>query len=364
MNHSGASLSDLFRLHASLDKPLVLATVVRTLGSTYRKAGAQMLIAADGRAAGLLSGGCLEADLLERARRVLETGQPTIVDYDTRSSDDLIWGIGLGCEGAMTILMTRLDRGNDYQPFAYVEQCRRENIAAKFALVIASRGESHPLGSSYWPGAKQNLPIAVAEALAADPPSPTLPREEHEAGGKNAPASELVSDKATFLIVPVDLPPRLLVLGAGPDALPLVEIAGLMNWHVTVLDHRPAYAIAERFPRARRVTLSAAAQLPEELAAAGFDAAVVMSHHLLSDQAYLAALADSTVPYIGLLGPAPRRARLMSEIGDKAQDLTGRLYGPIGLDIGARTPETIALAIVSEIQAVLAGRSGGSFRDA
>jgi xanthine/CO dehydrogenase XdhC/CoxF family maturation factor len=84
---------------------------------------------------------------------------------------------------------------------------------------------------------------------------------------------------------------------------------------------------------------------------------------LHSDQLYLAALAESTISYIGLLGPAPRRARLMSELKDRARALDGRLFGPIGLDIGAKTPESIALAIVSEVQAVLAGKSGRSFRE-
>jgi xanthine/CO dehydrogenase XdhC/CoxF family maturation factor len=179
--------------------------------------------------------------------------------------------------------------------------------------------------------------------------------------GANAPSELVVAEDATFLVVPIELPPRLLLLGAGPDAMPLVEFAGLMNWQVTVLDHRPAYAVPERFPRARRVSLRLSADLPQELQAQPYDAAVVMSHHLISDQAYLAALADSSVPYIGLLGPAPRRIRLLSEIGDKAAALSGRLYGPIGLDIGARSPEAIALAIVAEIQAVMAGRGGGSF---
>ena len=153
----------------------------------------------------------------------------------------------------------------------------------------------------------------------------------------------------------------MLVLGAGPDAMPLVEIAALMNWQVTVRDHRPAYAVTERFPQARHVVLQPATGLAEDLRRNQYEAAVVMSHHLTSDQMYLAALADSAVPYVGLLGPAPRRERLMAEIGSKAAALKGRLHGPIGLDIGARTPETIALAIVSEIQAVLAGRAGGSF---
>ena len=348
MNHSGFSLGDFFRAARDRGEPLVLATVARTLGSTYRKAGAQMLIAGDGRAAGLLSGGCLEADLMERARAVL-AGTPVVVDYDTRSSDDVIWGIGLGCEGAMTILLTKLVRAHDYQPYTFVEDCRRRGIAGNFALVTQSTSPAYPLGAAFRSNVAAALPVGVAEAL-------------HSTGTLRA-ATTVETEGATFLIVPVELPPRLLVLGAGPDAMPLVEIAGLMNWHVTVLDHRPAYAVAERFPRAQRVALNPAADLPLELQAVHYDAAVVMSHHLLSDQAYLAALAEHrAIPYVGLLGPAPRRARLMQELGENSRGLDGRLHGPIGLDIGAKTPETIALAIVSEIQAVLANRPGGSFR--
>src|SRR4051812_19196456 len=118
MNHRPESLAEFFSNHRERQASLVLATVVETLGSTYRKAGAQMLIAADGSAAGLLSGGCLESDLMERARSVIETGKPLIAEYDTRSSDDILWGIGLGCEGAMRILLTRLDPQNGYEPFA------------------------------------------------------------------------------------------------------------------------------------------------------------------------------------------------------------------------------------------------------
>lgn len=343
MNHRSVSLDEFFHSYRERSEPLVLATVVQTIGSTYRKAGAQMLIAGDSSAAGLLSGGCLEADLAERARTVIETGQALLVEYDTRSSDDLLWGIGLGCEGAMRILLTRLDAANDYQPFAYARQCRREYVAAKIALVIASDNPTYPLGRAYWSGCGATPPLAVQAA-------PIRP-----------PAQVIEADNASFLVVPIELPTRLLLLGAGPDAMPLVEIAGLMGWHVSVLDHRPAYAVAERFPRARSVTLNLANALPKLLEHSHYDAAVVMSHHLTSDEAYLAALADSTIPYIGLLGPAPRRARLMNDIGDQARKFGNRLYGPIGLDIGAATPETIALAIVSEIQAVLAGCAGGSF---
>lgn len=354
VNYSGAALDDFFQQYRARGEPLVLATVVHTIGSTYRKAGAQMLIARDGNGAGLLSGGCLESDLMERARKVLDTGEPLLVEYDTRSSDDVIWGIGLGCEGAMRILLTRLAADNDYQPFAYAHHRRSHDEAGGFALTINSDNTKHPVGSSYLANAASAntvMPAALQQALLA----------ASQGAPRNMVANVVDADDASFLVVPVELPVRLLILGAGPDVMPLVEIAGLMGWNVTVLDHRPAYAVPERFPRARNVVVNPANRLNAFIEQRTFDAAVVMSHHLVSDQLYLEALADSAVVYIGLLGPAPRRIRLLREIGDKAEKLGERLYGPIGLDLGARTPESIALSIVAEIQAVLNGHSARSF---
>lgn len=332
-------------MHRDRGEALVLATVIHTIGSTYRKAGAQMLIAQDASAAGLLSGGCLEADLVERSRKVLDTGAALIAEYDTRSSDDVLWGIGLGCEGAMRILLTRLDAANDYEPFAFIDRCRNRHLDGSIALVTASENPHFELGAALRSDSPGSLPDAVQAAMVNSPRK----------------ASAVNADDAEFLVVPIELPPKLLLLGAGPDAMPLVEFAGLLGWHVTVLDHRSAYAIADRFPRARSVELRPAGTLADFLDDAEFDAAVVMSHHLTSDEAYLSALAASAIPYIGLLGPAPRRARLMNDIGDRSTLLGKRLYGPIGLDIGAKTPEAIALAIVAEIQAVLTDRPGRSF---
>ncbi len=341
-----ASLAQFLQHFIAHAESLVLATVVATQGSTYRKPGADMLIAGDGRAAGLLSGGCIEADLLERARQVLRSGEALRVEYDARTSDDVIWGLGLGCEGAMSILLTRIGPENGYQPLHYIEACREADRPGAVAWVIAS--QSGQLGRTYWPDAVDGAPHRIATVL-RDPAS--------------IRTTDALSDgDETFLITPVQRPPRVVVLGAGPDAAPLVELAGLMQWRVDVKDHRPAYAVTERFPSARSVTLQPLEQLrPDQFT--GYDAAVVMSHHLLADRAYLAALADTAVPYVGLLGPATRRARLLHELGETAKKFGERLYGPIGLDIGAHTPETIALAIASEIQAVLRGRSGGSFRE-
>lgn len=353
MIHSGVTLSQFFQRHRAAGTPLVLATIAETLGSTYRKPGAQMLIAPDASAAGLLSGGCLEADLMERARTVLETGTALAIEYDTRSSDDILWGIGLGCEGAMRIVLTRIGPENDYQPFAHVERARQENAPARFALVTETSSSAFTLGQ-YFLGDEPKLPAPVALALRAHEP-------KHRT--QSNAATVLECDGAKFLIVSIALPIQLLILGAGPDVMPVVDIAALLDWHVSVVDHRPAYADASRFPRAKRVLSQPVAQIEPVLREMSFDAAIVMSHHLTSDAGYLAALAKSSIPYIGLLGPAPRRARLMSDIGEGAVGLKHRLHGPIGLDIGAASPETIALSIVSEIQAVLAGRSGRSFTE-
>ncbi|MFO0510693.1 MAG: XdhC family protein, partial [Gammaproteobacteria bacterium] len=155
--------------------------------------------------------------------------------------------------------------------------------------------------------------------------------------------------------------PTLLLCGAGPDAEPVQRIATLLGWQVTVVDHRPAYIDAARFPGAVRVMQVELDDPGAAIALDGFDAAVVMSHHLIADGRHLAALARSRVPYVGLLGPAARRERLIAELGPAAGTLRPRLRAPVGLDLGGRTPEDIALSIVAEIQAALHGRRGGPF---
>lgn len=339
---NAASLIEFFTARRQRGEPLVLATIVRTIGSTYRKPGAHMLIGNDGSAAGLLSGGCAESDLIERARRVFDSGRAELAEYDTRGSDDVIWGIGLGCEGAMQILLTRLDTKNDYQPYAAIAASIEQQHRSAFAFSV----DKETLGSS-WHSQQNNVPIALRDQM-------------QTIIATRAADTIQVGENAIF-IAPVELPPRLLILGAGADAMPVVEIAGLLGWQVTLADHRPAYAIAERFPRAQQVLMNPATELMRVVDLQSFDAAVVMSHHLPTDQTYLATLADSNIGYVGLLGPPARRTRLLAELGERAARLSGRLAGPVGLDIGAKTPEAIALAIVAEIHAHLHHRGGGSF---
>ncbi len=313
-----------------------------------------MLIDGNGESCGLLSGGCLESDLAEHARSVLNDGSARVVEYDLRSSDDLIWGLGLGCEGAMRIFLQRLAPADGYAPLTEIARAYAGRQPLAFATVIRSNVPGWPAGR-----------VAFADGKASDAIAASLAERSRGLMQRKAPAAlvEIGSGESalTAFVDAIDLPPRILILGAGPDAAPVVGAINAVGWLVTLFDHRPAYAVAAHFPQAERVATAAAGELSTTVDLRQFDAAVVMSHNLVSDLAYLRQLAATLVGYIGLLGPAPRRHRLLAELGAEAGRLEGRLFGPVGLDIGARTPEAIALAIVAEIHAVLAGRSGQPF---
>ncbi len=345
-----SSLEMLLERHRLLATPCALATVVATAGSTYRKAGARMLIEADGRITGLLSGGCLEGDLRERAQSVLEGGAASIVEYDMRSADDLIFGIGAGCEGAMRILVEPASAGSAAAA-ALEEASRITHAGSSAALLVGLEGPAGSRGTRVWP-APSAFPIAAeAAALCASVIAGGASRAVRFEG------AALPSEAWIQYLAPT---PRVLICGAGPDAEPLAALFAVLGMAVTVIDHRPAYALPARFPRAR-VLLAAPDLLGEQVELGACFAAIVMSHHLVSDAGYLRALAVSEVPYVGLLGPRARRERLLDDLEGLAPRLVPRLHGPIGLDIGAVTPESIALAIAAEVHAFAAGRAGGAF---
>jgi xanthine dehydrogenase accessory factor len=349
-------LIPLFERARMSAEPLVLATVIRTGGSTYAKPGAQMLIAGDGEYAGLLSGGCLEGDLREHARAVSASGSARIVSYDLRSSDDRLFGLGAGCEGAMDILLTRHgpDEG-DWQPLSSMELALRKGQGFRLAFITATADASLPLGSSF--PADGELPDLIRNEK--------MLRTLHDAAVSTPDNS--VSRVATLgielFVTSIAPPPRLLLLGGGPDARPVATLASFLGWRVTVVDHRAHYLSADRFPPGTELIEAAAAEVANVLRLDEFIAAVVMSHHLDSDLHYLRALAHGAVPYVGLLGPAARREKLLADLGADASVLRPRLRAPVGLDIGGRTPESIALSIVGEVQAVLAGRGGRPFTE-
>ncbi|MGH8288758.1 MAG: XdhC family protein [Steroidobacteraceae bacterium] len=337
-------LLPLLQRERVVGRAMALGILVHTAGSTYRKPGAMLLIGADGEYAGLISGGCLEGDLGERARAVIETGQASLVTYDLRNSDDLVWGLGLGCEGAMHILLLRVGPREEWQPLAHLAAALAAHTPTAIGVVTESRDEQMPMGTLLLPPPNASAALLEPEALAA------LAR---------APAARAVSwltgpgERWKLLLLPLCLPPRLLLLGAGPDALPVVDFAARLYWRVTLVDHRPAYAVLSHFPLAERVLLARPEEIAEALDLGEFAAAVVMSHHLPSDLEYLRTLSASPLPYIGLLGPPARREKLLSELGPEAVRLRPRLRAPVGFNLGGRTPESIALAVVAEIHAFI-----------
>lgn len=302
-----------------------------------------MLIMADGSYLGLLSGGCLEADLGEHARSVLDSGTPRAVEYDMRGPDDILFGIGAGCEGAMRILLEPAGAGS---------------LAAATLRRIASATALGTAASLVAVHESANRPLGTYAAT-AELPAPLRRATEQALADAASRAIEFDEDgQRTRAFVQFLAPaPHVLICGAGPDAQPVARAAVALGWRVTVVDHRPAYAEAQRFPGCRAVRAD-----PRELRAAvaleTAHAAVVMSHHLASDVAYMRELAQAGFPgYVGLLGPAARRRRIVEDLGAYVDGLASRIHGPVGIDIGAVTPEGIALAIVSQIHAWLAGRA-------
>jgi xanthine/CO dehydrogenase XdhC/CoxF family maturation factor len=322
--------------------PRVLATLVATAGSTYRKPGARMLIMADGSYHGLLSGGCLEADLGLHARQVLASGVARAVEYDMRGPDDMLFGLGAGCEGAMRILLEPAGPGTA-AAIALSTAAAVTRLGDASTLIVVHSATRLPL-ATYASGASlaPELAVAARQAL-ADERSRDVTFDVAGASGRAF---------VQFLAPP----PHLLVCGAGPDAKPVVAAALALGWRVSVVDHRPAYALAERFPGAQ-VRHADARDLRAAVDVGRCHAVVIMSHHFPSDVAYLRALAHPNAPeFIGLLGPRTRRQRILEEVADLGRPFGARIHGPVGMDIGAVTPEGIALAIVSQIHAWLAGR--------
>lgn len=337
-----------FRELRSRGVPFVLATIVATDGSTYRKAGTQMLIVPGGELRGLLSGGCLEIDLVEHARAVLEEGRARLAAYDMRGEHDRLFGIGSGCEGAVQVLLQRVGPREAWQPLAAMAANAEARAGGALALIV----DGAAAGRGWWPGGGD---------APCEEPAPVRSMREGCAPDAGARIAEFAASGAVSraLVMSLPPPPLLLLCGAGPDARPLAAHAIALGFAVTVCDHRPALLDAARFPHCglSGQPLAEFARLPalDECAAA-----IVMSHHLEADLAYLAALSDhAAIGYVGLLGPAPRRDRLLAALGARAAGLEGRLRAPVGLDIGARTPEAIALAAAAELHAFFARRSGG-----
>lgn len=348
------ALLEFYRSHQQ-DDALVLGTVVATEGSTYRKPGAMMLIAADSSYRGLISGGCLEADLAAHASDVFADGKTRKLCYDMSEGDDFAWGLGLGCDGVIHLMLQRFDRSEGFGFLGTLDQAWSAKNNGLLSLVKTSNDPGFSAGD-----------FALDCGAGYSTGNPLLVNSIHTHEGASFSGGhdmsrrywqEIINTGAgdiELLLIPIMPPPAILICGAGHDAVPVARLAVEMGWRCTVVDHRPGFARAERFPAACDVQLLQPAELGQKIQLNQVDAFVLMTHHLGHDRSYLSQVVEVSRSYIGLLGPRARRDRLLGEIG--ATD--AHVHGPAGLDIGAEMPESIALAIIAEIHAFLNRRDG------
>jgi len=338
------STIDAFEGWRRTGDPIVMVTVIRTEGSTYSKAGHRILIAGNGDYQGLVSGGCLEGDLAEHARAVIESGVARTVLYDLRDEADELWGMGIGCNGMIEVMLQRLDEASGYEPFATMAACALDGRDMICSIVTVSDEPTISVGASVVDWGDDYALWQLQSACTG--------KEDRKALRGSCDTRITQRDKLTILHAPLRPVPKLLILGAGPDAVPLVRMADELGWRVTIADHREAYINQGAFHVAEHCCHVAPGTFADIGDPDQFAAVIIMSHHLETDRAWLNALAPTRIRYVGLLGPPARRDRLVGEI-DNAANLDGRLHGPVGLPIGADNPESIALSILAEMQAFL-----------
>lgn len=343
----------------------ILATVVDVNGSGYRIAGARMLIDENGYTIGSLSGGCLESDVLERAKNVLKTSEPVIIVYDSTGDENSVFGLQMGCRGVVRVL---LERAHDARFFRFLRNVFSERKTSAIATVISSTGPASPeIGQRfYWKNDFQR------------------PNDDDRAFGLFWPALEsdirdsVVLRRSRTRVYPtpngecevfievIEPPPNILIFGAGHDAIPLAYFAKQLGWIVNVNDRRSAFATHQRFPMADRIVVGHASEIDEDFFIDENSIAVVMTHHFESDRGIVRRLVSSPCRYIGILGPKQRTADILKDLQSDGvaidREIVDRILAPVGLDIGASTPEGIALSIVAGIQAALAGRDGGQLK--
>lgn len=355
MNELHAIL-DAWRKSRDENQEAVLATVVHVTGSAYRRPGARMLMLPDGNRVGSISGGCLEGDVSQKAWWLTEDGKPALRVYDTMSEEDIVWEFGLGCNGIIHVLIERLGSGEGLAAMGFLDRCRAERLEAVVCTVIRCAAEHGPqVGDRLFVSAG----AACGGTLASTPIETAL--IEHCRRTALERKSRLARLGSCEVFVEwVGQPVSLVIFGAGHDAILLVNIAKQIGWHVTVADGRPNYAKASRFPGADKVV-----HIRPDDPLAGLEigrqtAVVLMTHNYPQDGKLLRRILPLAPRYLGILGPKARTERLFSELEAPLDGVP--LHAPVGLDIGADTPESIALSIAAEIQAVLSNREGAMLK--
>ena len=334
----------------------VLCTVVQVKGSAYRRPGARMLIFPDGRRIGSVSGGCLEGDLCRKGWWLTSDGRPAVRVYDTMSDDDAVWEFGLGCNGVVHVLLERADTDSVRESMEFLAACRERNLCAAIATVVrCDAAAGLEAGDRLFAKDGEITGGQFARSEFAGEVLPWLELARHERRSQSVHL-----DLLEVFIEWIEPPLPLFIFGAGHDAVPLVAMAKELGWHVTVADGRPAYARTDRFPNADRVMLLTPEDDLRGLGITAESIVVMITHNYPQDERLLQVILPLRPRYLGVLGPRKRSERLFADL--EAELNGASIHAPTGLDIGAEEPAAIALSILAEVQAVLAGRPAGKLR--
>ena len=360
------------KLHQN-NQRYALATVVKIGGSTYRRPGARMLITEAGEYWGTISGGCLEGEVAQQALAVIDDQQPRLLPFDLEE-DDIVLGFGTGCNGIVHVLIQPVTPGQDHHCVEALLHCIHQRTRGVMATIIAHEHESHELLGRH---------LLVQEG-GAEGPSSLMLEDTHPIREKCGlllqdelkqeqmylwHTHQMVYDGSNVevLFEIVRPPVHLFIFGEGHDVGAVVDQTRTMGWKMTIVGRKPAETLAARFPDASdHVFLMHPDQVANHIKPDARSAALVMNHAYIRDKALMHALANTDMPYIGMLGPRERTETMLEELAGEGKSLAdpskNRIFGPVGLDIGTETPEEIALSVIAEIQAVLHSRNGGYLR--
>ncbi|GGH08247.1 XdhC family protein [Mucilaginibacter phyllosphaerae] len=359
-------MKELYEIVSAYDRALqlgeqtALATVVQVEGSSYRRAGARMLVTDSGNITGAISGGCLEGDALRKARMAMHQQKPVLVTYDTTDDDDARFGVGLGCNGIIHILIEPINSGQPNNPVDFFKRFLSKRRPAVLLTVFNTEDRHAPqygtcLIFDKVGGNTGALPAdTISEAILVD--------AAHVLdNGNSATKTYYYQNNYTCFIELLQPAVALVIAGAGNDAIPLVQMAKLLGWQVTVVDGRANYATSLRFPQADKLVVAKPAEVTALVPADERTVFMLMTHNYNYDTALLRCLLPLQLNYIGILGPKKRLNRMLDEIMPGCS-VPNHLFGPAGLDTGSENAEEIALAILAEIQAVLNKRNAAHLK--
>jgi xanthine dehydrogenase accessory factor len=348
-------------------KNVALALVVHLEGSSYRRPGARMLVNDEGELTGAISGGCLEGDALRKAMYALSQQRSMLVTYDTSDEDDMTIGIQLGCAGVIQVLFEPIDSAKQDNPIQLIRKALAvQQQAVMVTLFNLSNKHADQPGTCLLMESNGNItgsiPIQGMEKIVMEDVQLVMQHKksvfrEYQADGMSMTAFIEFLQPAISLVV----------VGAGNDAVPMVQIADALGWEVSVVDGRNTHARPERFEAACQVLVAKPEAVLDQLHIDSSTVFVMMTHNYNYDLSMLKALLPTPIPYIGMLGPQKKLDRMLDELRQEGMQLDdamlSKVHGPTGLEIGAETPEEIALSIIAEIQAVMAGKAGGMLKD-